>query len=179
MTEKARYPNDPNRCQATTRHGQCIKLAVENEIYCDYHLRDRDAEDAQSLRAYMLTDPITSGAAGRHSQVEELKSLREEIALARAMIERRLNLVESNADFLQACGTVNTYLLTLERLITSCHKLEVNLGSLLSKGAIVSLAQEIVSILMEELSEIDDYEQIVDRISGRMIELIAAQEKID
>jgi hypothetical protein len=112
---------------------------VENEIYCDYHLRDRDAEDTQSLRAYMLTDPVTAGAAGRHSQVEELKSLREEIALARAMIERRLNLVESDADFLQACGTVNTYLLTLERLISSCHKLEVNLGALLSKGAIVSL----------------------------------------
>jgi hypothetical protein len=179
MTEKARYPNDPNRCQATTRHGQCIKLAVDNEIYCDYHLRDRDAEDKQSLRAYMLTDPVTAGAAGRHSQVEELKSLREEIALARAMIERRLNLVESDADFLQACGTVNTYLLTLERLISSCHKLEVNLGALLSKGAIISLAQEMVGILMDELEHIDGYEQIVDRVSNRMVELIAEQEKVD
>jgi hypothetical protein len=152
---------------------------VENEIYCDYHLRDRDAEDTQSLRAYMLTDPVTAGAAGRHSQVEELKSLREEIALARAMIERRLNLVESDADFLQACGTVNTYLLTLERLISSCHKLEVNLGALLSKGAIVSLAQEMVGILMDELEHIDGYEQIVDRVSNRMVELIAEQEKVD
>jgi hypothetical protein len=179
MTDKARYPNDPNRCQATTRHGQCIKLAVDGKIYCDYHSRDRDIEDKQSLRAYLLTDPVTSVIAGRHSQVEELKSLREEIILARTMIERRLNLVESDADFLQACGTVNTYLLTLERLITSCHKLEVNLGALLSKGAIVTLAQEIVGVLMEELEHVDDYEQIVDRISGRMVELIAEQERVD
>jgi hypothetical protein len=126
MDKRAEQPNDPNRCQATTRSGQCTNLAIEGQIYCNYHLRNRDAEDEQSLRAYILTDPVTARAAGRHSQVEELKSLREEIALARAMIERRLNLVESNADFLQACGTVNTYLLTLERLISSCHKLEVN-----------------------------------------------------
>jgi hypothetical protein len=158
MDKRAEQPNDPNRCQATTR-------------------RNRDAEDEQSLRAYILTDPVTARAAGRHSQVEELKSLREEIALARAMIERRLNLVESNADFLQACGTVNTYLLTLERLISSCHKLEVNLGALLSKGAILALAQEIVSILMIELEHIDGYETIVDRISERIIEAVAAQEQ--
>ncbi|KPK55010.1 MAG: hypothetical protein AMS22_05145 [Thiotrichales bacterium SG8_50] len=140
-------------------------------------MRDVDYENKQSLRTYLLTDPITAGAAGRHSQVEELKSLREEIALARAMIERRLNLVESNADFLQACGTVNTYLLTLERLITSCHKLEVNLGNLLSKGAILTLAQEIVGILMAELEHIDGYESIVDRISERIVAAIASQEQ--
>lgn len=179
MTDKARYPNDPNRCQATTRRGQCIKLAVEGKIYCDYHLRDQDIEDKQSLRAYMLTDPVTAGAAGRHSQVEELKSLREEIALARAMIERRLNLVENNADFLQACGTVNTYLLTLERLVTSCHKLEVNLGTLLSKGAILVIAQEVVGILMRELEGVKNHEEIVDRISGRIVEVIEEQERID
>lgn len=117
----------------------------------------------------MLTDPVTSEAAGRHSQVEEIKSLREEIFLARAMVERRLNMVESDADFLQACGTVNTYLLTLERLVTSCHKLEVNLGALLSKGAIVALAQSIVSILMEELQHIDGYEAIIDRVSTNIL----------
>jgi len=141
-------------------------------------MRDRDIENKLSLRAYILTNPEISEGAGRHSQVEELKSLREEIALARAMIEKRLNLVESNADFLNACGTVNTYLLTLERLITSCHRLEVNLGNLLSKAAILDLAKEIVSILMDELQEVPNYEEIVDQISERIVAVIAAQEQV-
>jgi hypothetical protein len=171
-------PNSPTRCQGTTGKGQCPREAVEGKPYCDYHLKDRDIEDKMALRAYILTDPVISGSAGRHSQVEELKSLREEIALARAMIERRLNLVESNADFLNACGTVNTYLLTLERLITSCHRLEVNLGNLLSKAAILDLAKDIVSILMDELQEVPGYEEIVDRVSERIIAAIAEQEQV-
>jgi len=171
-------PNSPTRCQGTTSRGQCRREAVEGKSYCPYHLKDKDIEDKMALRTYILTDPAISGSAGRHSQVEELKSLREEIALARAMIERRLNLIESNADFLNACGTVNTYLLTLERLITSCHRLEVNLGNLLSKAAILDLAKEIVGILMSELEHVDGFEEIVDRISERIIAAIAEQEQI-
>jgi hypothetical protein len=173
-----RDENSPTRCQASTQAGQCACEAVEGHPYCAYHMRDRDIEDKMALKAYILTDPVISGSAGRHSQVEELKSLREEIALARAMIERRLNLVESNADFLNACGTVNTYLLTLERLISSCHRLEVNLGNLLSKAAILDLAKDIVSILMEELQEVPGFEEIVDRISERIITAIAEQEQV-
>jgi hypothetical protein len=32
---------------------------------------------------------------------------------------------------------------------------------------------------MDELEHIDGYEQIVDRVSNRMVELIAEQEKVD
>jgi len=170
-------PNSPDRCQATTQYGQCPVQAIEGKDYCAYHLRDRDIESKMSLKAYILTNPDIAQAAGRHSQVEELKSLREEIALCRSLVERRLNMIESNADFLAAYGAINSTFLTLEKLITSCHKLEVNLGSLLSKAAILDLAKEIVGILMHELEEIEGYEAIVDRISDKIIVTIAQQGK--
>lgn len=170
--------NDPARCQRNSKTGQCPYKAAPGEKYCVYHLRDPDREARESLRAYVLTNSDIAERAGRHSQVEELKSLREEIALCRSLVERRLDMIESNADFLSACGQVNTLFLTLEKLITSCHRLEVNLGSLLSKAAILDLAKEIVGILMDELEHIDGYEEIVDKVSDRVIATIAEQEQV-
>jgi len=48
---------------------------------------------------------------------EEVKSLRDEIALARMLIERRFNLIKDDADLISACGSLNTLLLTVGRLM--------------------------------------------------------------
>ena len=170
-------PNDPHRCIASTRSGQCAHAAILDHDKCAYHLRDRDIEDKLALKAYNLTNVDIADAAGRHSQAEELKSLREEIALCRSLVERRLNMIESNTDFLAAIGQVNTLFLTLEKLISSCHRLEVNLGNLLSKAALLDLAKEIVEILMVELVHVDGYENLVDRIGERIVASIAAKEQ--
>jgi len=167
--------NRPDRCQALTQYGQCTATAVEGKTLCPYHLRDRNAEDKLALRGYILANTEWSQSAVRHSQAEELKSLREEISLCRAMIERYWNTVETNTDFLAQSGKINALFLTLDKLITSCHRLEVNLGNLLSKAALLELAREIVDILMCELENIDNYEEIVDRISDRIVTAITQQ----
>lgn len=167
-------PNDLDRCQATTQKGQCAHQAIEGFELCAYHLRDRDIENKMSLRAYQLTNTEIAESAGRHNQVEELKSLREEIALCRSLVEQRLNMIKSNADLLSAVGQVNSLFLTLEKLISSCHRLETSLGNLLSKASLLELAKSIVEIVMDELEGIDNYEAIVDNISERMLTQIAS-----
>jgi hypothetical protein len=124
----------------------------------------------------MLTNPEISESAGRHNQAEELKSLREEIAICRSLVERRLNMIESNADLLAAVGQVNSLFLTLEKLISSCHRLETSLGTLLSRASLLDLARGIVGIIMDELEGIDDYEEIIDRISEKIIAQVASHD---
>lgn len=172
-------PNDPNRCEATIQTGQCPHQAIDGENLCAYHLKDRDVEDKMSLRSYRLTDTALAESAGRHNQVEELKSLREEIAICRSLVERRLNMIESNADLLSAVGQVNSLFLTLEKLISSCHRLETSLGTLLSRAALLELAKNIVGIIMDELEGIDNYEEIVDKISERILGQIASFDAVD
>ncbi len=167
-------PNDPHRCEATTQAGQCAHQAIDGQNLCAYHLKDRDVEDKMSLRSYRLTDSGLAESAGRHSQVEDLKSLREEIAICRSLVERRLNTIESNADLLSAVGQVNSLFLTLEKLISSCHRLETSLGTLLSRASLLELAKGIVGIIMDELEGIDNYEEIVDKISERILGQIAS-----
>jgi hypothetical protein len=167
-------PNDPRRCEATTQSGQCAHQAVDGQNLCAYHMKDRDVEDKMSLRSYILTDTVLAESAGRHSQVEELKSLREEIAICRSLVERRLNMIESNADLLAAVGQVNSLFLTLEKLISSCHRLETSLGTLLSRSSLLELAKGIVGTIMDELEGIDNYEEIVDTISEKILRQIAS-----
>jgi hypothetical protein len=169
-------PADPNRCQYVTSKGQCIHLAVERSRYCEVHeFSGKEKIRKERLRHYLLANPDLAARYNRHSAIEEVKNLRDEIALARAMIGKRLDAVENNSDFLAACGTVNSYLKTVEKLVSSCHKMEISLNTLLSKASIFTLGQEIVSILVDELSQIDNYEEIVDKISERIIATIAHQ----
>lgn len=167
-------PNDPCRCEATTQSGQCAHQAIDGRDLCAYHLKDRDVEDKMSLRSYILTNPDIANSANRHNQVDDLKSLREEIAICRSLVERRLNMIESNADVLAAVGQVNSLFLTLEKLISSCHRLETSLGTLLSRSSLLELAKGIVGIIMDELEGIDNYEEIVDKISERIISQVAS-----
>jgi len=167
-------PNSPNRCQAITRMGQCKARRVEGGKYCAVHSSRKDNSE---MNSYLITNTEIADLAGHYSQMEQLKSLRDEIALLRALATKRLNMIESNADFLKACGQVNTFMLTLDRLVNSCYRLEVHLGNLLSKDAVLELAQKIALILQEELKRVPGYEDIVDRINEKIIETINKQEQ--
>jgi hypothetical protein len=59
------------------------------------------------------------------------------------LIERRFNLIQSDADLIAACGALNTLLLTVERLVKSAHPIEKSLGTLLARSAVLRLAQQI------------------------------------
>ena len=168
-------PNDPRRCKAITSQGQCTKEACDNGTFCAFHSKGDDVDS--ELKNYLITNSEIAGLTAHYSQVESLKSLREEIALVRALATERLKMVESDADFLKACGQVNTFMLTLDKLINSCLRLEVHVGTLLSKAAAVEMAKSIVKILTEELSEIGGFEGIVDRISEQIMDTIANQEQ--
>lgn len=171
-------PADPRRCQAVNSKAQCPQLAVEGSEYCSMHRRTGTAsEHKERVRHYLLSNPELQERLNRQAAIEEVRSLREEIHLARTMVETRLDLIEDGdrGDMLAAFSSVNTYLQTIEKLVSSCHRMEVSLGSLLSKASIFSLGQEIVNILADELQLIDNYEEIVDRISERIVVAIAEQ----
>lgn len=168
---------DPNRCHGITKNGQCCQLAEEGTNFCRAHsnLSNADSEKAR-LRHYLLSNPELQSKLNRQAGIEEVRSLKEEVHLARVMVETRLDMIEDGdkAGMLAAFSSVNTYLQTIEKLVSSCHKMEISLGHLLSKSSVFSLGQDIVTILSEELKDVDDYEAIIDRISEKLVVAIAA-----
>jgi len=111
--------------------------------------------------------------------VNQLLDLREEITLTRRLIETRLNLASSEAEFIASMGILHQYLATVEKLVASCHRMDNNLGNVLNKASILNLAQELVSIIVEELEGVDGRDEIVDRISHRIVTAIGTQENTE
>ena len=98
----------------------------------------------------------------------DAKHLREEIAIARMLLEERLNMIQTDSDFLAACGTLNSQLLTISKLVQSAHKLEQKLGSLLSKSTLLVVSSKFVNILIAELKGLSNYETLIDSISDKL-----------
>ncbi len=164
-------PADPRRCKYSYPHEQCWREAEPGCEYCLAH-GGKSTALAEDTRLYHLAEVDSRTRLAELSSHERIKSLREEIALVRILIEKRMNMIKTEADLLSACGPINNMLLTLEKLIKSCHALEQSLGELLSKQSVVRLGQSICEIVIEELQGIEGHEEIIDRIVERLFPTI-------
>jgi hypothetical protein len=162
---------DSDRCMGACRDGQCRNKAEHGDDYCCYHngvSTEREEKDG----LYYLTQARHRIRLAQLKDHEQVKSLREEIALARILVEDRWNQIKNESDLMAACPMLNALLLTLERLIKSSHVIEQNLGVLLAKPTVILLGQNIVNLLIQELKQIEGYEEIVDRITNKMFTAI-------
>ena len=166
-------PADPRRCKASAGSSQCRDLAAPGADFCLSH-QGVDQTNAQSTRLYLLAKADSQKRLLQLADHEEIRSLREEIAIIRMLIEGRMNLIKSDNDLLIQSGAINSLVLTVERLVKSAHTIEQQLGILLSKSAVIALGQTICKIIVEELDGIERYEEIVDSIMTRISTSIAA-----
>lgn len=166
-------PADPSRCKQSVGDMQCLEAAAPGSDFCRLH-RGIDRTNEQSTRLYHLAQIQDKARLLELADHEEIRSLREEIGLARMLVERRWNTIRNDNDLIMACGSLNTLLLTIERLVKSAHTIEQNLGVLLSKSAVMALGQNICRIIVEELDGIENYEAIVDSITHRILCTIAS-----
>jgi len=165
--------DDPNRCQFITPTGQCTKEAVEGQSRCPTH----GGTPKSALKAYFITNKYLGDSPSRHIAVDEIKSLREEIAITRAFIETRINMVASEAEFVAAMPVVAGYMATIEKLVSSCHAMEVKLGTLLSKSALLTLAQKMIDTITTTLVDIPGRDELVEKIADELVRLIIEQEQ--
>lgn len=163
---------DPNRCQAAAGDGQCMNLSEPGDNHCKAH-GGRDLAKIEDTKGYLLAKANDRARlVSLSDELEPVKELRDSISLLHLMIERRWNMIRNDSDYLTACGPLNQMFQNMDRLVNSCHKIEQNLGALLTKNAILTLAKRMVEVIVEELEGVDNYEEIVDRITQRLIDLI-------
>jgi hypothetical protein len=173
VIERVTDLTDPRRCKGAAPDGQCQNVSEYGSDYCPAHGGRTGLEEAEDKRGYLLAKAEDrTRLVGMADKLEPVKELRDLIALQHMLIEKRYNLINSDTDLLTACGPLNTMLTTMERLISSCHRVETNLGELLQRHAVLTLAKEMVRIVIDELEGIENYEYIVDQITQRLIDTI-------
>ncbi len=170
--------SDPRRCQGAAQDGQCRNLSEHGSKYCKHH-GGVDYLPAEQERGFLLAkadDKIRLTTVS--NELEPVKELRDTIALTHMLIEKRWNMIRVENDLLIHCGPLNQLIQTMEKLINSCHKIQTNLGELLARQAVLALAKELVAIVIDELQGIEDYEEIIDRITTRLVDTIRKADNI-
>jgi len=164
-------PADPCRCKFSYPHEQCWHEAEAGSEFCLAH-GGKSKANAEETRLYHLAELDNRRRLAELSGHEQIKSLREEIGLTRMLIEKQINAAKDDVELLATSGSINNLILTLGKLVKSCHELEQSFGELLSKQAVLRLAQKMCEVVIEELQGIEGYEEIIDRIVGRLFPTI-------
>ena len=178
--ERMEYPEDPERCQAIrARQGQCEFKGAKlpdgtRAAYCMLHGGNKSIEALQagSLRQYRLGK--WQAKLERFAESPLLKSLRDEIGILRILLEERLSFVNSPAELILVSGPISDLVMKVERVVTSCHKLEERMGHHLDKAAIIQLVGQITTIISVHLKNQPD---LIDAISIDLLNLIQEEFK--
>jgi hypothetical protein len=103
----------------------------------------------------------------------ELKGLRDEIAICRILLQERLELCTTNVDLMVHSASIMNMVDRIEKVVTSCHKLEGSMGLLLDKQAILQFAERVIRLISEAFPE--DPEKL-SLLADRIIEAVSAKD---
>lgn len=161
-------PDDPRRCQATFKLGQCPYKAVDGASNCPMHGGNSTvrAQEAQNKKMYRLAK--WKERMSEFADDANVKSLREEIGILRILMEETVNMCQDSQTLLMYSSKISDMAMKLEKLVSSCHRLEASTGMLLDKQAALQLASVIVKIIGEHVTDEDK----IDAISSEIITAI-------
>ena len=177
-------PADPRRCKGITKDGQCQYPAVEGSEYCSYHAgehRGGKEHKQRQVERYMIDQQELRRSYLRQNDDKDYLSLKDEILLVQAVLERRLNSIRTDADMQMAVGHVSQLVQRLESMKLNLMKIQQQLGLVLGKDQLRALARELANILDEELEGLEKKDDLMESISRRIFEAIeeAGQPKED
>jgi len=168
--------NDPedSRCDFVLNNAsQCGNLAEPNCNRCALHGANKilQAQENRSLRLYKLAK--WQARANEITDHDKLKSLREEIAILRILIEERIGQCNDSHDLLLMSGPLSDLIMKVEKVVSSCNKLENNLGDLLDKQKVKNLASLFMSVIVKRLEEYAQAHNLAKEEVSTLIEAIA------
>jgi len=163
--ERVTDESDPRRCRAVTRVGQCYMVSVAPSNYCPAHGGCRALNYAKKveIRNYRLAK--YQARLGELAESQSVKSLRDEIGVLRILVEERMNACQDTHDLMMHSSVLSDLIARIEKLVSSCHRIEASLGALLDKTQAIQLGHEIVEIISRHVSD----EDALDAISGEII----------
>lgn len=162
--------DDPNRCQAVmATKGQCRNKARDGSQFCPAHggnvaVQKLEKEEQQMYRLKKYQVRLEEFADG-----DKIKSLRNEIGILRILIEERMNICHTDLDLMLHSSALSDLVTKVEKLVTSCNRLEGQLGAMLDKTQALQLGSEIVEIVARHVEN----EETLESIANEIIETIS------
>lgn len=162
---KLHHPKE--RCEATVKSGQCPYKKARGTNHCEMHGANsgENARRVEVARNYRLQR--WQQRVGELADNQSIKSLREEVGILRMLLEEMLNQCETSLDLLLYSQKMSDLVMKIEKLVTSCDKLENRMGLLLDKNSVLQLAATYVQIINNYVPDPD----IIESISQEMAQV--------
>lgn len=171
----------PTRCQGVDKRGQCIFESMSGTKYCKLHQSgssdNREQLLSKETRNYNLAK--WSQRINKFADSSSVKSLREEIGIARMVLESILDRCQDANDIFLYSSRIGDHLLKIEKIVVSCHKLEQSSGSLLDKTTILQIANTIIEILGKHIVDSNILETIADEIITMIVNTASLDQKLE
>lgn len=157
--------DDPNRCQGVKpTQGQCNNKAIEGSQFCPAHGGNRGANELAKEKKFMYQLTKFKARMADFATNPAIKGLREEIGVLRMVLETTINRCKDEHDLMLASTGISNMVCNIERMVTSCHKLEMNLGQLLDRNKAMLMADEMIQIITSEIKD----EEVITRIARQI-----------
>lgn len=166
-------PDDPTCCQGLNAHGPCNIQAVPGQKFCKLHFgignKIAEQKDARNYRINKWQHRINELADS-----DSLKSLHEEIGIMRLLAEETLNKCLTATDLLLYSTKISDLMMKTEKLVASCHKLELATGQLVNKANMMFMGDVIIQII-GEYCPADKIPMVSERIMRTITEMNHAE----
>lgn len=162
------------RCEFELNNGnQCCNKRVPETTRCPLHGANMQLAQAEhkSLRMYRLAK--FQKRADELTDHTKIKSLREEIAILRMILEERITRCDSAHDLILQSGPISDLVMKVERVVTSCQKLENQLGDMLDAQKVKNLATILMQTLSDKLNEFADAHNLESELISLLLEAVA------
>ncbi len=149
--------DDPHRCQAVNAYGQCDISATKYDDgtyakFCPMHGgRERSNREERDMRNYRFIK--YQKRINEFADNNKVKSLREEIGILRIVMEETVNKCKDETELMIYSPKITDLTIKIEKLVSSCHRLEQSLGQTLDKTAILNIATRIVNIISSHITD--------------------------
>jgi hypothetical protein len=141
-------PDDPTCCQGLNAHGPCNIQAVPGQKFCKLHFgignKIAEQREARNYRINKWQHRINELADN-----DSLKSLHEEIGVLRLLLEETMNKCHTDTDLMLYSSKISDLVVKIEKLVASCHKLELATGQLVNKANMMFMGDVIIQIIGE------------------------------
>lgn len=161
---KVTEPDDPNRCQGTCSAGQCPYKAVPGGTHCMRCGGNKQLDKIEKDSTDMYRVDIYKARIARMKSNDEVKSLSNEVAILRMLMEEKLRTCQDNTTLMLNAASIGDLVMKIDKVVVSCHKLEKNLGQHLDKSALIQFAGEIVALIGSTVTNKEEIKTVSDGI---------------
>ena len=142
---------DPENCE----HPGCRLKKLEGARHCAAHGGNmaNNSHKAKQLVNYRLGKWKFEKQLAEKSGSSNIKSLTEEIAILRQLIQEQLLSCDNEVDLILKSGPISDLITKVNTLVVNCNNIDKTLGNLIDREKVVAFAQTILAIIIPNIPE--------------------------